>query len=285
MVIAKYDSKTGLYLVAESIDFGGKGTIINTIKNSCVDKNFIDLRLLWPSDEPDKIPAAKGNTLFDKYGTDDVIPKYEDLKQEFMKQGRSLNTIFTCEPTWAKTGLKIRKKAIHETLGRKYTARETAELYAEDRQKLISKLIRPAILDGVDVFCERNFCSSIVYQSSMDNPLTVEEITSLESNKYAMRNAPHLYIICDVSADTAIKRKAGREKDDHCKFEVPEFLTRIEDRYRSEELKKMLNSHGSKVVYVNTDKPTTPEDTARAAIDILNLFRLGELKDGQRINY
>ena len=33
-LITEYSSGCGLYLVAESIDFGGKGSIISAIKNS-----------------------------------------------------------------------------------------------------------------------------------------------------------------------------------------------------------------------------------------------------------
>ncbi len=287
MLISPYTKKSGLYLVAESIDCGGKGAIINAIKESEISsgKSVVDLRLLWPSDEEDKIHAGSNNILSVIYGTDDIIPDYEKLKLKCLSEGNAIDTIITCEPTWANIGLKIRKKIIHEVKGLDYTAKDAADAYAEDRRELISKLVRPAILDGVDVFCERNYCSSIVYQSSMDNPLSVDDIVALEGNAYAIGNAPHLYVICDIGADTAMERKALRKKDDKCKFEVPEFQRRIEGKYRSPWLKSLLTSHGSMVVYVNTEKPTKKEETVKAALDILDKFRSGSLKDGEKFNF
>ncbi|MBW2971714.1 hypothetical protein KY359_01635 [Candidatus Woesearchaeota archaeon] len=288
MVIAKYDGKTGLYLVAESIDCGGKGSIVSAIKKSerQAGRSIVDLRLLWPSNEEGRIPDGDDNPLSAIYGTNDIIPDYLKLKRHYEKvTGRGIDVIFTCEPTWARTGLKIRNKLIHEVKGLDYTARDAAEAYAEDRQELISKLIRPAILDGVDVYCERNFCSSVVYQSSMDNPLTVEQILALEGNVYAAENAPHLYVICDVSAGTAMERKSERDKKDCCKFETLEFQGRIEGKYRAEWLRKLLESHGSMVVYVNTEKPTRPADTIAASLSLVRMFKAGRLEPGQKFNY
>ncbi|MBU2561611.1 MAG: hypothetical protein KKD17_04890 [Nanoarchaeota archaeon] len=287
-LITEYGKKSGLYLVAESIDCGGKGSIVSAIKRAEVSagKHIIDLRLLWHSDEEGKVPSAQGNPLFAIYGIDDVIPEYGRLKEYFVrKDGRGIDVIFACEPTWARTGLKIRKKLIHEVKGLDYTARDAAEAYAEDRHELISRLIRPAVLDGVDVYCERNFCSSVVYQSSMDNPLSVDQILALEGNSYAAGNAPHLYVICDVSAETAMERKSARDKKDCCKFETLEFQRRIEGKYRAGWLRDILESQGSQVAYVNTEKPTRPEDTIRAALAVVKLFRSGKLKHGQKFNY
>jgi thymidylate kinase len=288
MVITSYSQKTGLYLVAESIDCGGKGSIISAIKKKSIGsgKLVLDLRLLWPSDEEGKIPPGHDNPLYALYETDNVIPEYEKLKEYYLKMtGRRIDTIFTCEPTWANYGLLIRKKAVHEVLGKNYTAEDTAKLYAPDRHELISKLILPAVLDGVDVYCERNFCSSIVYQSSMDDVLTVEQILALEGNAYATRNSPHLYIICDVSAETAMERKAIRKKQDACKFEVLPFQKRIAEKYKSLWLRELLNSHGSIVAYVNTEKPTTPEDTVSAALSVVELFKSGKLQNSHKVNY
>ncbi|MBN1544988.1 hypothetical protein JW898_06025 [Candidatus Woesearchaeota archaeon] len=287
-LITECGRKSGLYLVAESIDCGGKGSIVSAIKRAemAAGKRIIDLRLLWPSNEERRIADGGDNPLSAIYGTNDVIPEYGKLKSFFVgEDGKRIDVIFTCEPTWARTGLKIRNKLIHEVKGLDYTARDAAEAYAEDRQELISKLIRPAILDGVDVYCERNFCSSVVYQSSMDNPLTVDHILALEGNRYAAGNAPHLYVICDVSAETAMERKSARDKKDCCKFETLEFQRRIEGKYRAGWLRELLESQGSCVAYVNTEKPKRPEDTVRAALAVVGLFRSGKLKGGQKFNY
>ena len=288
MVITKYNQESGLYLVAESIDCGGKGSIINAIKKSEEDsgKLVLDLRFLWPSDEPDKIPPGNSNVLSALYRTDDVIPEYTKLKRYFQEiSNRKIDSIILCEPTWANVGLAIRKKIVHEIKGKGYSAKDTAQAYADDRKELISKLINPAIKDCVDIYCERNFCSSVVYQSSMDDTADVTSIMKLEGNVFSAKNSPHLYIICDVSAETAMKRKATRLKQDECKFEVLPFQQRIAEKYRSEWLKDMLSSNGSMVVYVNTDKPTTLEDTTSTAIDIVRMFKSGTLKDRQKFNY
>lgn len=288
MAITDYNQGSGLYLVAESIDCGGKGSIISAIKESLVKsgKTVIDLRLLWPSGDKDKEPPGHDNPLATLYGTDNIIPQYAKLKEYYKElTGRKIDAIITCEPTWSNVGLAIRKKIVHELEGRNYTAKDTAQAYADDREELISKLTLPAINDGVDVYCERNFCSSIVYQSSMDNTADVESIMKLKGNMLAAENGPHLYIICDIRAETAMERKASREKQDECKFEVLPFQKRIAEKYGSSWLKEILNSHGSMVVYVNTDKPTLPEDTSSASLSIVTLFKSGRLKDGQKFNY
>jgi thymidylate kinase len=284
MTVSHYTA--GIYLVAESIDCGGKGSIISAIKRDeeSAGRLVLDLRLLWPSDEPGKIPIGKANVLSEIYGKDDVMPRYDDLQKYYRETfGRGIDAIITCEPTWTGTGLKIRKKIIRT--GAEFTARDTAQAFADDRHDLISKLIYPAIQDGVDVFCERNFCSSVVYQSSMEPALSVEEILKLEGNLYATRHAPHVYVICDISAGTAMQRKNARKKQDDCRFEVPDFMRKIEAQYRSPQLKELLNSHRSMVVYVNTESPTTMADTESAARDILRRFREGSLRDGARFNY
>lgn len=279
---------SGLYLVAESIDCGGKGAVISAIKDWLVSKGktVVDLRLLWPSGDKDKVPPGHDNPLAALYRTDNVIPEYAKLKGYYKEiTGNKIDAIVTCEPTWSNVGLAIRRKIIHELEGMGYNAKDTAQAYADDRQELISRLILPAIRDSVDVFCERNFCSSIVYQSSMDDSADVESIMSLEGNRFAAGNAPRLYIICDVSAETAMERKASRVKQDQCRFEVLPFQKKVAGKYASVWLKEMLNSHGSMVVYVNTEKPTRPEDTAAAALSIIRKFRSGTLKDGQKFNY
>jgi len=287
MAVTKYSQESGIYLVAESIDCGGKGSIINAIKESEISKGklVVDLRLLWPSGD-DGMQLGHENPLISIYQDNNIIPEYERIKEYYLKlAGRKIDVLITCEPTWANTGLKIRKKIVHEIKGVNHTAKDTAEAYAEDRHELISKLIKPAILDGVDVFCERNFCSSVVYQSSMDTPLTVKDILRIEGNAYAAENSPHLYVICDLSADTAMERKDLRKKADECRFEVPEFQRRIEGKYRSEWLKDLLKSYGSVVVYVNTEKPTTHKDTTQAALKVVTLFKERELSHGQKFNY
>lgn len=286
MPITEYSPKSGLYLVAESIDCGGKGTIINAIKDDLVQrgKGVVDLRLLWPSDEDGKI-SGRQNMLNYLYKTDDVIPDFEKIRDHYRSNNEPLDAIICCEPTWAHVGLAIRKKIIHEVEGKSYTAKDTAQAYADDREELITRLIRPAIINGVDVYCERNFCSSIVYQSSMDDTLGIDHILELKGNRFAGQNSPHLYVICDISAETAMQRVAIRKKQDACKFEVLPFQKRIAQKYTSNWLKQILNSYGSFVVYVNTDKPTNLENTKSAALHIVELFKSGELDDGERFNF
>jgi thymidylate kinase len=287
IAITKHSSGSGLYLVAESIDCGGKGTIVDAIKAHLRSegKTFIDFRELWPKDDS---PAElnKINMLSLIYGTTNVIPEFQTFSGYFDIARKPLDAIFICEPTFANTGLLIRTKKTHNVYGRHVTAKETAGLYADDRHELLPKLILPALEAGIDVFCERNVCSSIVYQSSMDDALSVDYILGREGNVFALKHSPDVYVICDLSADTAMERKNARtEKQDNCRFEVPEFQRRIEQKYRSDWLRGLLEGYGSKVVYVNTDRPTTLDDTRRAAVDVLLRYRKGVLVSGERFNF
>jgi thymidylate kinase len=242
----------------------------------------VDLRDLWPV-KGSKTPPEK-NLLYYLYGRNDVIPKFADLQDVFRQSNTSIDTLIYCEPTWANIGLRIRTKTIHNVDGRKVTARDTAIAFSEDREEM-TKLAADARNAGVDTYGERSVLSSALYQSSMDEPLPIDYILSLRGNDYAVKNIPDIFIICLLSAETAMKRKASREKQDDCRFEVLEFQRRIAEKYGSEETKRMLNGFGSKVVYVDTEDPRTQENTERAAVKILQKARDGTLVDGVRYNF
>jgi len=278
------DNDKGIYLVAESIDCGGKGSLIDGIKEHLVQqgKNIIDLRLLWPTIVKEKVPAAKGNLLWEIYGKDDVCPAFKDISSAV----NNLDAIFVCEPTWEGLGLVIRHKAVHEVLGEDYGPKDTADLYARNRATLLEKLIIPARAAGVSIFSERNVVSSLVYQATMnDGSLSMYEIADLEGNALALNSSPDVYAICDVDPETAMQRKTLREKKDYCKFETVEFQQKIHEKYQSEWLMKFLEKHGSSVVYVNANDPRTAENTKHAGVEILIQHAHGVLKSGDRFLY
>ncbi|MBT6519595.1 hypothetical protein HOK51_07135 [Candidatus Woesearchaeota archaeon] len=218
--------------------------------------------------------SETGTILTRLYGTNNVIPYYDHLKQEVGK----LDLLVVCEPTWANVGLKIRNKIIHEIEGKDFSAADTAEAYALDRQELLLNLVLPAIYDNVDVGSERNVCSSITYQSTMDSAiLGVNQVLDYPGNVLAMKNSPDLYMICKISAATAMKRLAMREKKDEAKFEKLDFLGLLQEKYESEWLKDMLEQNGSMVAYVNTDEPKTVEDSIFQSVHILDTYKLNKI--------
>ena len=112
--------------------------------------------------------------------------------------------------------------------------------------------------------------------------LSSEEIGDLPGNLLAADNPPDLYMICDVDPETAMKRKSERDKKDCCKFETVDFQKLIHQKYQSAEIREILESEGSMVVYINTDDPRPIHLTRSIGPEILKRFAAGELKSGDR---
>jgi thymidylate kinase len=228
---------SGKFVMVEGLDGSGKGVAVNALKEWAASQNMkiLDLREYWKENE--------GFPNIDKY-----------------------DAIISAEPTFTGTGKKIREEMIKN--GSKYSAKEIAEAFSEQRKELYEKIIIPARKAGKFIFQERGVVTSIAYQPLMENGYTVEEIKELEGNKLCIENAPDLLIITVVKPEVVIERLGKRKKQDDAIFEQLEFQKKAEKVYESEWLKKLFEEKGSKVVFLDTNPPKTVEDTKKKAVEI-----------------
>ncbi|MBU0667353.1 MAG: hypothetical protein ABIC91_03945 [Nanoarchaeota archaeon] len=191
-----------------------------------------------------------------------VYPEFSDFE--------SFDALLTCEPTYAWTGLGLRDEMMAQN-GRPYSAREIAEALSIDRAILYRRLLAPATLFNKWVFQERGNITSFVYQpihAKVDGEnLSLRKIKSLPGNKLTLNSyPPGLLLIAICSAETAMKRKSSREKQDNCIYETKEYQELFINRYESRWLRRMYESRGTVVKYINTDNPSTEEDTKEKAV-------------------
>ncbi len=178
--------------------------------------------------------------------------------------------IISSEPSYCYVGKAIREELIRRS-ERSYSGWTLAQAFSLDREMLYQNVIIPAIKAGKIVVQERGIVSSLVYQPVQER-IQLSELMRLSGNKMAMQNAPSVLIIAKVSPETVIKRLGVREKKDDSIFDNLSFQRTIEARYSSEWLRQLFEKFGSKVEYLDTDEPKTPEDTKKDGIELLKKF-------------
>jgi dTMP kinase len=222
----------GKFVMVDGLDGSGKGVAVTGLREFAESKGkkVLDLREYWKNNEG-----------------------YPDITD--------YDAIVSAEPTFTGTGKKIREELIKN--GTTSTGKEIAEAFSEDRKELYEKIIIPALEQRKWVFQERGVVSSIVYQPLMDDPeVNLEFVKNLPGNKFCLEHAPDLMVITIVNPGVVIERLGGRaEKDDDAIFEKLEFQKKIKEVYESNWLKELFESNGSKVVFLDTNPPKTPEDT------------------------
>ena len=231
----------GKFIMFDGLDGSGKGTLANALKEYHEDKNkkVFDLREYWKENND--------------------IPDITAL-QEY-------DIIISSEPTHSMIGKVIREEIISKN-ARKYSGLSTAHAFSLDREILYKKLIIPALRAGKTVIQERGVITSMVYQPVQLERITLRDIIHLPGNMLALKNAPDFLIITTVSPAIVMKRLQAREKQDNAIFEERLFQRKIDERYRSEWLRKTFEKQGTKVIYFDTDEPKTPEDSCKEIIEL-----------------
>ncbi|MBN2112101.1 hypothetical protein JW707_03295 [Candidatus Woesearchaeota archaeon] len=227
----------GKLVMVDGLDGAGKGVAVNALREWAESKGMkvLDLREYWKENEG--FPDVSG-----------------------------YDAVVSAEPTFTGVGKKIREKLIKN--GSAHSGKEVADAFSQDRKELYEKVIIPALKKGKYVFQERGVITSLVYQPLMENSYTLEEIKNLEGNKFCLEHAPDLLVIVLCKPEVVIERTAAREKQDDAVFEKVEFQKKIKKIYESKWLKELFESKGSKVVYLDTNPPSTPEDTKKKIMEI-----------------
>lgn len=103
-------------------------------------------------------------------------------------------------------------------------------LYAAARAQLVNQVIKPALLEGKAVICDRFVESSAVYQG-IGRGLGVD--TVYEVNNFALGDVkPKLTIFMDLEAEQGIKRKKKQAELDRMELEDLSFHKRVVEGYR-----------------------------------------------------
>lgn len=226
------------FVMIDGLDGAGKGVAATSLKEWASEKGLkvFDLRDYWKENEG--------------------FPDVSDY-----------DVIISAEPTFTNIGKKIRFEMIKN--GSDYSAKEIAQAYSKDRKELYEKIIIPAIKQGKHVFQERGVITSLVYQPLMgDEKITVDYIKNLEGNRFCLEHSPDLVVIVLCNPEVVIERAVSREKQDDAIFEKVDFQKKIKKVYESEWLKKTFEENGARVVYLDTNPPSTPEDTKKKIREI-----------------
>lgn len=235
--------RKGILIIVDGIDGSGKGTIVKAMADWAKAKGLkvLDLKDYWLKKHT--FPEPKEIAKFD--------------------------CLISAEPTFSMVGQAIREEIIKDN-SRHYSAWTTAEAFALDREILYRRIIIPALKQGKYIFQERGITTSLVYQPIQKEPLSIKKILSLSGNKLALKYRPDLLIITSVDPKIALKRLALRNKKDGTIFEKLLFLKKLNKRFSASWFRKLFEKHGSKVVYLMTNK--TIYDTIEEAVEILENF-------------
>lgn len=228
------------FVMVDGLDGSGKGTIVNALKRWAEEKQLSILDLREYAKQNNKLPET------------DEIAQYD--------------AIISAEMTHCWIGRALRDEIVRKN-SRNYSIESTAQAFSLDREILYKRIIIPAVKQGKYIFQERGVISSVVYQP-VQGRIQLSELMKLAGNRLAIQNAPGLLIIPLVSPEAVMRRLENREKKDQAIFEEINFQRKIEERYKSQWLKKMFENYGSKVIYLDTSPPKTPEETESDAVKI-----------------
>lgn len=210
--------------MVDSIDGGGKSTIIETWK-----KNLVE----------------QGNAVFDLKKYMQEINRYPDLSEL-----NGYDFIFSAEPTYVGVGTVIRQELIRN--GTDYPVEALAHAYALDRLILYKKIHIPLLKKGKCIIQDRGLSTSLAYQSIPDQKFNMKKISALPGNKLALINRPDYLVLVKTDAEEAAKRLNLRVgKKDDAIFENLPFLKKSTKQFFSRELRQIFTKYGTRVINLN----------------------------------
>lgn len=135
----------------------------------------------------------------------------------------------TFEPGDTEVGARLRAILLDPATGH-LDPRAEALLMAADRAHHVATRIRPALMRGRDVVCDRFVGSSIAYQG-YGRQLGADEVAALSA--FAVDGlVPDLAVLLEVPPDVAAARLAGGGALDRMEAAGDEFHQRVAEGYR-----------------------------------------------------
>ena len=146
-----------------------------------------------------------------------------------------LETIETRDPGGTAVGKQIRELLLDREQVRMEAAAELF-LYEASRAQLVAEVIRPALVQGRVVLCDR-FCDSTVAYQGYGRGLDLTLIAELNGVATAGL-APDLTFLLDLEPGQGLERAAQREqqlrqRQDRMERELLAFHQRVRDGYRA----------------------------------------------------
>lgn len=223
--------------MVDGLDGSGKGVVVDALRDFALQKRLrtLDLREYWKN--------HKGYPSITSY-----------------------DVIISAEPTYTGWGKRIREKLISKDSPA--YPQKIAEAFSKDREVLYRKLILPALRAGKHVFQERGVVTSLVYQPLQEGN-SLESVSSLAGNRFCLEYPPNLLILTVVRPEVVIERLGERVKKDNSIFETLEFQKKVKKVYESKWLRDIFESKGTVVSKLNTNPPSTEQDTRRKSVKLL----------------
>ncbi|MCI8509951.1 MAG: dTMP kinase [Lachnospiraceae bacterium] len=151
-----------------------------------------------------------------------------DLLKKYL-ESRGYDIVIAREPGGTVIGEAIREIILNPEY-REMSHMTELLLYASARAQLVNQVIKPALLSGKAVICDRFVESSAVYQG-IGRGLGVD--TVYEINNYALGEVkPELTIFMDLDAADGIRRKKSQTDLDRMELEDLSFHKRVVEGYR-----------------------------------------------------
>jgi dTMP kinase len=144
---------------------------------------------------------------------------------ERLQQGRDV--VLTREPGGTPLGERVRELV----LGERALDDPLAELllFEAARAHLVETVIRPALVRGATVICDRFAASSVAYQSYGRG--LPRQIVDLANAIATGGLEPSLTLLVDVPADVGLARRAGEGAANHFDRETVAFHQRVREGY------------------------------------------------------
>ncbi len=151
----------------------------------------------------------------------------ELLKKYFIEKGRDV--IVTREPGGTPIGEKIREIILDNNNSEMSHITE-AMLYAASRAQHVNEKIKPALMQGKIIICDRFIDSSIAYQSAARG---ISREVIVDINKYAIDGImPDITLYFDITPEEGIKRKKNMHDLDRIEKEKEDFHKRVYEGYQ-----------------------------------------------------
>lgn len=213
-----------MFIMIDGLDGSGKSTVLNVWKNYL--KN-------------------QGNAIFDLKNYWQTAHSYPEITEM-----KSYDFILSAEPTYIGVGQIIREELIKT--GNNYPTAAIAQAFSLDRLILYHKIIIPLLKQEKCVIQDRGVSSSLAYQSSQQNGLSLESLSILPGNQLSIEHRPDYLVIMDTEPETCIQRLNTRaEKHDDAIFEKLDFLKKLQIQFKNPAYQKIFTDHGGKIVYLN----------------------------------
>jgi len=164
---------------------------------------------------------------------------------EFLR-GRGARPVVTREPGGTILGEQLRRILLGDDL--RIDAETEALMMFTARRQHLEDVIRPALLRGDWVLCDRFTDASFAYQGG-GRGVAKDKLEALERWVHPDLQ-PDLTLLFDVSAELGQKRVAGTKSPDRFERESPEFFSRVRNAYL-----ERLQEWPARMIRIDGSKP------------------------------